>query len=103
MVFFTHFAVNIEHRKEVSLTLEFTQRAIAALNRDRGTKIEKSRKQHYLRLKVADLMKALRDHELIYISVRIFSKASLNLQCQVVCCFRNIEAVSLYATFPVLK
>ncbi|XP_049267496.1 uncharacterized protein LOC125756642 [Rhipicephalus sanguineus] len=63
LMLFTHFSFTIEYRKEVSLTLVFTQRAAAALNPDRGSKVEKSRKQRRLTPQMTNLIKALRDYE----------------------------------------
>lgn len=65
LMFLCHFALNLQYRKEISLTLEFTQRAIAAINPDRGTKVEKTKqKQHFLSPKVASLITVLEDYEI---------------------------------------
>ncbi|XP_077513401.1 uncharacterized protein LOC144124531 [Amblyomma americanum] len=64
LLFFAHFAFNIQYQKETSLCLEFTQRAIAGINPARGTKVQKNGgKQHCLSPRVAALVTALKDYD----------------------------------------
>ncbi|XP_077488926.1 uncharacterized protein LOC144099469 isoform X2 [Amblyomma americanum] len=64
LLFFAHFAFNIQYQKETSLCLEFTQRAIAGINPARGTKVQKNGgKQHCLSPRVAALATALKDYD----------------------------------------
>lgn len=65
LLFLCHFALNLQYLKDISLTLEFTQRAIATVNPDRGTRVEKTKnKQHSLSPKVASLITALKDFDI---------------------------------------
>ncbi|XP_077499847.1 uncharacterized protein LOC144110662 [Amblyomma americanum] len=64
LLFFAHFAFNIQYQKETSLCLEFTQRAIAGINPARGTKVQKNGgKQHCQSPRVAALVTALKDYD----------------------------------------